>query len=419
MKKCVKCGFELDDEALFCASCGTKQPGPDKEKNTSVPTEDLRDQGKAAPEHDPHRNPYVEHGHGPDREPNTRRNAETEERRVQDPASARAAAKKEQRYPSGEAKQKKGKKRHPVLSVFLVILFFLCFNLGLLSLFIHYTFSTERLEEVILETDISELEIGGFARLMRTAFEDQLDDSEYDKLADALDDMFDGVEDDSTLGELVRKSGVSGPFEVGTYGQKAGYKALDSLAFKEELSRLITNYTGDIFFGSGQGKVDTDDLTDLMYAFYSAYYKEAMKKARDNGDISDVMYERALEQYGGENLRREIRKGLENDLGYDDDSLKELSVKKLFKDQPLWIARVLASLIFGAGMVVLGFIFLILSYLVNRKGVKRALIKTGIVLAVEMFLIGLFLIGLKISESLLTSGSARAMGDLMLDLMRE
>ncbi len=426
MKKCVKCGFQLEDDALFCAGCGTKQPESGAGNNTSVQTEDIRDPGDMASGHDPHRNPYVVHGHGPDRrpdmlpKPDTRRNADTAGRRVQDAASARTAVEKRQQDPVREAKRGKGKNPHPVLSVFLIILFFLCLNLGLFSFYIRYTFSTEHLEEVIFETDISEIEIGGFVRSMLITFEDQLDDSEYNDLVDVMDTLFDEVYEDTTLGELMRQEMFDA---LNSYGSdtKSRAKALNSQSFKGELANIITKYTSDIFFDSGKGKIDTDDITELEYAFYSAYYKEELKRVRDEGSVTDQQYELYLERLSGESdeMRRQIRKSLESFPGFDDGSLKELSVRKLFKDQPLWIVRVLASAVFGVGMVVLGIVFLTLSYLVNRKGVKRALIKTGIVLAVEMVLIALFLIGVKITESLITSGSARAMGDLMIDLMRE
>ena len=352
--------------------------------------------------------------------PDTRRNADTAGRRVQDAASARTAAEKRQQDPVREAKRGKGKKPHPVLSVFLIILFFLCLNLGLFSLYIHHTFSTEHLEEVIFETDISEIEIGGFVRSMLITFEDQLDDSEYNDLVDVMDTLFDEVYEDTTLGELMRQEMFDA---LNSYGSdtKSRAKALNSQSFKGELANIITKYTSDIFFDSGKGKIDTDDITELEYAFYSAYYKEELKRVRDEGSVTDQQYELYLERLSGESdeMRRQIRKSLESFPGFDDGSLKELSVRKLFKDQPLWIVRVLASAVFGVGMVVLGIVFLTLSYLVNRKGVKKALIKTGIVLAVEMVLIALFLIGVKITESLITSGSAKAMGDLMIDLMRE
>ena len=412
MKKCVKCGYELEDNALFCAACGTKQSVA---QDSRVQTEDIRDMmpepagrpEKVLPKHDPHKNPYVAGNHDLHRNQNATARQDYEE------LPERAAKRKKE----STAEHRQGKRRHPALSVFLLILFFLFFNIGLISLYLRYTFSTEHIEEAILEADISEIEVGGFVEQMYARFEEQLDENEYDDLSDVMEDLFGKVHEDSTFGELISKSELGS--DLGGNSKKSGKKALNSLGFKEELADLITGYTSDIFFDSGKGKLDTDDITDLVYAFYSAYYKDALKSARDEGRISEYMYEIYQEQYSGESFRKEIRNSLESDPRFNDDNLKELSVKKLFKDQPLWIARVLGSLIFGAGMVVLGIVFLILSYLVNRRGIKRGLIKTGIILAVEMFLLGFFLIGMKVAESLLTSGSAKAMGNVMIDMMRE
>ena len=438
MKKCVKCGYKLEDDALFCAACGTKQSVP---QDSGVQTEDIRDMvtesagqpdANALPTHDPHDNPYVAARHETHKEQNTA--ARREARKAvnaaaghdphrnpyvagYDPGPLPGAPAKKKGKKEAAPEPRQGKRRHPALSVFLLILFFLFFNIGLVSLCVHRMVSTEHVEEAVLEADISEIELGGFVERIYDAYDEKLSDEEYDKMVDATEKLFGKVDEYSTFAELFRRRDLE--IDIGGNPRKSGDKAIDSLGFKEKLADLVTRYTSDIFFDSGKGKLDTDDITDLVYAFYSTYYKEELKSARDSGKISEYIYESYLEQYSGERLRRVVSSSLQNDPKFNDDTFKELSVKKLFKDQPLWIVRVLASVVFGAGMVVLGIIFLVLSYLVNRRGIKRGLIRMGILLAIEMFLIGFFLIGMKIAESAVTSASAKAVAEVMIDMMSQ